>query len=83
MTAEFGIVLPQKVTCLRREIGAYLEDLPGYANLCVGDLLAHLAPLQISPKVIRRQPTWKTFALARADVTKSGFLWEFNEIFWH
>ena len=29
------------MTCLRREIGAHLEDLPGYANLCVGDLLAH------------------------------------------
>ena len=34
-------MLPQKVVCLRREIGAHLEDLPGYANLCVGDLLAH------------------------------------------
>ena len=39
--SEFGIVLPQKVACLRREIGAHLEDLPGYANCCVGDLLAH------------------------------------------
>ncbi len=26
---EFGIVLPQKVACLRRGIGAHLEDLPG------------------------------------------------------
>ncbi|MDH4286673.1 MAG: IS110 family transposase [Gallionella sp.] len=41
LIAEFGIVLPQKVACLRREICARLEDLPGYANLCVGDLLAH------------------------------------------
>ena len=41
LIAEFGIVLPQKVTCLRREIGAHLEDLPGYANRCVGDLLTH------------------------------------------
>ena len=41
LIAEFGIVLPQKVACLRREIGAHLEDLPGYANQCVGDLLAH------------------------------------------
>ena len=41
LIAEFGIVLPQKVVCLRREIGAHLEDLPGYANQCVGDLLAH------------------------------------------
>ena len=41
LIAEFGIVLPQKVTCLRREIGAHLEALPGYANLCIGDLLIH------------------------------------------
>lgn len=41
LISEFGIVLPQKVSCLRREIGLHLEDLPGYANLCVGDLLAH------------------------------------------
>lgn len=41
LISEFGIVLPQKIACLRREIGAHLEDLPGYANRCVGDLLAH------------------------------------------
>ncbi len=41
LISEFGIVLPQKVSCLRREIGAHLEDLPGYVNCCVGDLLAH------------------------------------------
>lgn len=41
LISEFGIVLPQKVACLRRNIGAHLEDLPGYANRCVGDLLAH------------------------------------------
>uniref|UniRef100_E6QW38 Transposase of ISCARN111, IS110 family IS1111 group n=1 Tax=mine drainage metagenome TaxID=410659 RepID=E6QW38_9ZZZZ len=45
LIAEFGIVLPQKVTCLRREIGAHLEDLPSYANLCVCDLLSHTADL--------------------------------------
>ena len=45
LIAEFGIVLPQKVTCLRREIGVHLENLPGYANLCVGDLLAHTSEL--------------------------------------
>jgi transposase len=47
LIAEFGIVLPQKVTCLRREIGAHLENLPGYANLCVGDLLSHTADLDV------------------------------------
>ena len=41
LIAEFGIVLPQKVTCLRHGIGAHLEALPGYANRCIGDLLAH------------------------------------------
>ena len=41
LIAEFGIVLPQKITCLRRQIGEHFEDLPGYANQCVGDLLAH------------------------------------------
>lgn len=41
LIAEFGIVLPQKIERLRIEIGAYLEDLPGWANRCVGDMLAH------------------------------------------
>lgn len=41
LISEFGIVLPQKVANLRREIGVHLEDLPGYANRCIGDLLAH------------------------------------------
>jgi len=41
LISEFGIVLPQKVANLRQQIGEHLEDLPGYANLCVGDLLAH------------------------------------------
>lgn len=41
LIAEFGIVLAQKVAGLRREIGAHLEALPGYANRCIGDLLAH------------------------------------------
>jgi len=41
LLGEFGIVLPQKVTCLRQSIGQHLEDLPAYANRCIGDLLAH------------------------------------------
>ena len=41
LMSEFGIVLPQKVACLRRSIGEHLEDLPGYANQCIGDLLSH------------------------------------------
>ncbi len=41
LISEFGIVLPQKVERLRREIGAHLELLPGWANRRIGDLLAH------------------------------------------
>jgi transposase len=47
LISEFGIVLPQKVACLRREIGAHLEELPGYANQCIGDLLAHADGLDL------------------------------------
>lgn len=45
LMAEFGIVLPQKVTGLRRHIGKHLEDLPGYAQRCIGGLLAHAGQL--------------------------------------
>jgi len=41
LIAEFGVVLPQKVERLRHEIGAHLEELPGWANLCVGDMVSH------------------------------------------
>lgn len=47
LMSEFGIVFPQKVANLRREIGAHLEDLPGYANQCVGDMLAHADQLDV------------------------------------
>lgn len=45
LLSEFGIVLPQKPERLRREIGAYLETLPSWANRCIGDLLAHIDQL--------------------------------------
>jgi len=41
LISEFGIVLPQKVERLRHDILEHLEALPGWANRCVGDLLAH------------------------------------------
>ena len=47
LIAEFGIVLPQKVAGLRQPIGAHLEDLPGYANQCIGDLLVHADQLDV------------------------------------
>ena len=41
LISEFGIVCPQKIAALRRALIEHLEDLPGYVNRCVGDLLAH------------------------------------------
>jgi transposase len=35
-------VLPQKAATVRREAAAHLEDLPGWADTAVGDLLSEL-----------------------------------------
>ena len=40
LLAEFGIVLPLKASTVRREAASCLEDLPGWANTAVGDLLS-------------------------------------------
>ena len=42
LLSEFGIVLPLKAATVRREAAMVLEDLPGQANLVVGDLLSEL-----------------------------------------
>ena len=42
LLSEFGIVLPQKAAIVRREAAAHLEDLPGWANTAVGDLLSEV-----------------------------------------
>lgn len=42
LLAEFGIVLPLKAATVRREAAACLEDLPGWANLAIGDALSEL-----------------------------------------
>jgi transposase len=42
LLSEFGIVLPLKAATVRREAGQVLEDLPGWANTVVGDLLSEL-----------------------------------------
>lgn len=42
LLSEFGIVLPLKAATVRREAAACLEDLPGWANPAVGDLLSEL-----------------------------------------
>jgi transposase len=42
LLGEFGVVLPLKAEVVRREAAAKLEDLPGYANLVIGDLLSEV-----------------------------------------
>jgi transposase len=42
LLSELGIVLPLKAVTVRRAAGALLEDLPGWANTVVGDLLSEL-----------------------------------------
>jgi transposase len=42
LLAEFGIVLPQKAEVVRRGAAQHLEDLPGYANTVIGDLLSEV-----------------------------------------
>ena len=45
LLAEFGIVLPLKASTVRREAANRLEDLPGFANLVIGDLLSEVTRL--------------------------------------
>ena len=42
LMSELGVVLPLKAATVRREAGAALEALPGWANTVVGDLLSEL-----------------------------------------
>ena len=42
LLAEFGHVLPLKAQTVRRHAAALLEDLPGWANTVIGDLLSEL-----------------------------------------
>lgn len=45
LLSEFGVVLPLKADTVRRQAAASLEDLPGWANCAIGDLLSHLSAL--------------------------------------
>jgi transposase len=47
LLSEFGIVLPQSANTVRRQAAAALEDLPGWANRAIGDLLSHLHALDL------------------------------------
>lgn len=42
LLSEFGIVLPLKAATVRREAMLHLEDLPGWANTVIGDLLSEV-----------------------------------------
>jgi transposase len=42
LLGELGIVLPLKAATVRREAAQVLEDLPGRANLVIGDLLSEV-----------------------------------------
>lgn len=42
LLSEFGIVLPLKAAVVRREAMRQLEDLPGWANTVIGDLLSEV-----------------------------------------
>jgi transposase len=45
LLSELGIVLPLKAATVRREAVAQLEDLPGWANTVIGDLLSEVSRL--------------------------------------
>jgi len=45
LLSEFGVVLPLKAATVRREAMHQLEDLPGWANTVIGDLLSEVARL--------------------------------------
>ena len=42
LMSEFGIVLPQKAEAVRREAAQHLEELPGWGNTVIGDMLSEL-----------------------------------------
>ena len=45
LLSELGIVLPLKAATVRRQALQHLEDLPGWANTVIGDLLGEVAHL--------------------------------------
>jgi transposase len=45
LLSEFGIVMALKASTVRRQAMAMLEDLPGYANTVIGDLLSEVSHL--------------------------------------
>jgi transposase len=45
LLSEFGVVLPLKAATVRREALLRLEDLPGWTNTVIGDLLSEVSRL--------------------------------------
>lgn len=45
LLSELGIVLPLKASTVRSQAAAHLEDLPGWANTVIGDLLSEVSRL--------------------------------------
>lgn len=45
LLSEFGVVMAQSAMIVRRQAAQALEDLPGWANCAIGDLLSHLHAL--------------------------------------
>jgi transposase len=45
LLSEFGVVLPLKASTVRSQAMACLEDLPGWSNTVIGDLLGELTRL--------------------------------------
>lgn len=45
LLSEFGVVLPLSASTVRRHAAACLEDLPGWSNTVIGDLLSELSRL--------------------------------------
>jgi transposase len=43
LLSEFGVVLPLKAAVVRQQALQHLEDLPGWANTVVGDLLSEVS----------------------------------------
>ncbi|WP_234263906.1 IS110 family transposase [Hydrogenophaga sp. NFH-34] len=55
LLSELGIVLPLKAAVVRREALARLEDLPGWANTVIGDLLIEVSRLEACIAQVERE----------------------------
>ena len=67
LLSEFGVVLPLKAEVVRREARSHLEDLPGYANTVIGDLLSEVATwTSASSSTTRTSAPWPATARRRS-----------------